>query len=819
MTEAEWQNLSVVWAQPLATLFPRLRDLRNDLTEGDVGGYASTAIFEAIRNLLSHMAQTQPWLLFMDDAHWADETSLSLLAYLIQQSSRGMEHGGMVITSRIEVGNEALQRIVLNLQSKELRRIDVSRLNDADTSALVFYALRKTIPKTLVDCLLKETGGNTFLLLEMLRAILAMQNRGELTTCDELPVSADMENLLRGRLQNLSEAAGNVLYTAAIQGSPFDLMTLEKAVSLSVDGLIDAIEELEQAQLIRNMEQSPTASYIFVHELLRDALIADLSEVRKRSLHKKIAEALETLQAGQTAPKAAVLAQHYAEAGENSRAFDYWVQAGLYAYQLFSIKDATLAYQHAQRLISQTVLQDRQIYDLYARWSDMAFDNDDADLLETLNQRFLELGKERGSDLLIGTALDGLSDACMARNQFTEGLEYTRKAIPYLELSGNLNELMTTHSHRGVFLYMLNRFDAAEEHLRTVLKRLPVSHDRRSFKVSGDINYHLATVSVGMGWPIKGVAYAERSLRELRLSRWPYGPVMAHSMLGLANYYRVDYEPGRKHALESVALAKRIDGWRMLGYAYAYAGMNETELALLGPAWDHAQKAIDIGTKYGHPEIVSMGYRIIGDIYTRLSALKEAAQAYQQGVKMGGETFMALENSHRLGVSWALLGNPAGEVMLDRVINEAQAVKLDSISTYARALRLSLSLAKKDFAFFDEEVESVAEEFRQRTNPDALAWTDYLKAAAAFQRGDAGKALHLLQALKPIFQRTPMFWIELRALNVHVQVLRELRRDTAQELMRIREMFTKTENFMGEAPILTQWQAFQSKYNALNGGK
>ena len=638
--------------------------------------------------------------------------------------------------------------------------------------------------------------------------MMALPDKENIVTCDELPVSASMEKLILGRMQNLSEQAGDVLLTAAVQGRRFDLQILEKAISLSADGLVTAVEALEQAQLIRKAPQTDDTSYIFVHELLRDALIANMSDVRKRALHKKIAQALEEILGQQTGAKAALLAHHYAEANEYARAFDYWVKAGLHAYYLFSVEGATLAFQHAEALIEKTVLQDEQIYTLYACWGDMAFENDNAGLVDILNQRLLKLGKEQGSDLLIGTALDGLSDACMARNQFEQGLKYVREAIPYLEASNNITELMDAYCHCGVFLYMLNHFVASQEYFLKALNITPDSRDNRKLRSSGHANYQMAVTFVGMGWPTKAIVYAEKSLWELTLSKWPYGPVIAHSAIGLTNYYLADYATGRDHSLQSIVLAERIDGWRMLGYAHVYAGMNETELALLDSAWIHAQKAIEIGEKHNHSEITSMGHKIVGDIYAHLSALPQAAAAYQRGVDVAGKSFMALENLHRLGATLALMGDPYGEAMLEKALNEALVADLGIVSTYAQVLHLNLFLARGEYEVFYREVDMVAEEFKKRSNPDTLAWTEYLKAAAAFQQGNTEQALSLLEALAPVFKRTPLFWIELRALGIQVQVLRALHRDVTETIMRITEMLTIIEDSLGNAPLTTEWQAF-----------
>ncbi len=151
----------------------------------------------------------------------------------------------------------------------------------------------------------------------------------------------------------------------------------------------------------------------------------DISPARKRLLHAKIAGTLEQYLGDHTEIQAAWIANHYQASGNLLKAFEFWIQAAQHAYSLFSIQEATDAFSNAERIIPREPgLSEDQLYQLYASWTDMAFENDNQETLFRINETLLSLGRDRNSDLLIGTAYDGLSDAYFTSNQFEKGLQF-----------------------------------------------------------------------------------------------------------------------------------------------------------------------------------------------------------------------------------------------------------------------------------------------------------------------------------------------------------------------------------------------------------
>jgi DNA-binding SARP family transcriptional activator/tetratricopeptide (TPR) repeat protein len=802
----EWQSLEATWAAPLTMLLPELRDLRDDLPQAQqvFSEQSRTVLFESIHQILLTVADKQPILLFLDDAHWADESTLEIVAYLLKHSFFSEARGLLIMAARVKENNSPLDKLLLTSFPQRLRRIELGQLNQEEIAMLARSLLERDLPKRVIEQLLQGTGGNAFFLLEILQALRAMPR---VDTPSGLPLLQSVQELIASRLQPLSENARETLASAAILGSHFSLPLLEKMVKLPGERIVKAIEELEQARLLQAQEKEKL-TYAFIHEMIRESLLSGLSAPRKRLLYQKAAEALCAYLGKNTEPQAAVLAFYCEEAGDLPQAVDYWVQAAQYAYRLASVQGATEAYQRAERLVPRAAsLTDDQIYALYASWSDMAFENDDPETLRRLNQHLLTLGQERGSDLLIGNAYDGLSDACFTANQFAEGMKNTEQAMIYLKRCGNTFELMEAQNHHGVFLYMQGRLRESQPWFRASLELGLGSADPFILRSLGNANYQMAITETILGFPREGIRFGKQSYEDYGRAHRPYGQVAALSVLGVSNYFLINFKAGYEACREGIEIAERLSGWRMLGYLQGYGSMNCLEMGLIGPAWEHAQKAMELGKRFGHGEIVGIGFKCIGDINTRLHSFPQAAQAYQQGIAAAGEHFVALENLHRLGYALAMLGQEAGLGYIQQVIDQTTQLELGSISIYAAIFKLNLMLHKGITEETEKYAAQLNEELSQRTGQTLVVFEQH-KAEFAFQEGKLEEALELIQNVTRHFKATSLCWFELSALKLENAILQKMGRSSEETRQRIHKIFSSMEASIGDAPFRTEWQGY-----------
>ncbi len=807
-TNEFWKETPATWTKPLVMLLPEIVEIRDDLDADINEVYAASIIFEAIKKLLAYIQQHGPYLLVVDDAQWADRASIAVLTYLLQESVFKHPSASLVITSRLEEKNKDLDTFISSTFENVIL-IELMRLPEDEIGQLAYHILNKDLPPETLKHLREKTGGNPFYLLEMLHHSF-IQNNGNKNNIENMVIPPSVKRNIEMRFSSLSEPARKLLLLAAIQGSPFELSVLEKAAELNPDETSLLIGELEKAQLLYPFDKSTNLKYIFIHEIFREELIEFISPAEARVYHKRIAEALESMYGTVSAAKASILAEHYENAGDFPKAFSFWTRAARYAYRLFSINDANISYERAEALISKTALSDEEIYEIYASWGAMLFQCNDPDMLEEVMQRLETLGEGRSSSLLVGAALDGISDACMNRNQFERGLGYVKEALPLLEASKHIPAQMNALIHQGVFIYMLNNFPGSQQSFEKVLALGKGKKDPASVYALGHANYQMATIFTGMGFPAKAISYAKESLHAMRLSGFPHGSILPYSMMGLAHYYLGNYQEGKIQSLKSAALAKQTGSSRMLGYASAYAGMNETELAEFGDAWKHARQAIDIGEKHGHTEIISMGYKILGDIYARLGSLSQAQKYYHLGVVVDHPSFAKLENLSRLAVTLSLLGDSQGEAQLKQALAYTDAAGLDVIGLNTKALALNIYVQRGNYDAFLAHVDEIKDEIAERS-PQSSVWITYLHALFLSNHEDFEEALTLLQKNLSVLEKTDFFWIKFRAYKLQAFLLQTLERDAKIPRSKLETMLFQIENSLDGALIEEEWKTFAAR--------
>ncbi len=808
----QWQKLDPMWASPLTLLVPDLTKIRPDITNYFVehSDVPRSILLEAIHQLLLSIAGNGPLVLFIDDVHWADESTLAIVSYLLHKSFFRGGRGLLIMAARVEESNPLLDKILLTTYPQPLRHAELRHLNRNEIVEISNYVLEQGAPETFIDRVQQESGGNPFFLLQLLESL---QDIGmNLENVEYLPITQSINELIQRRLQVLSAEGRELLSIAAVLGSHFELAVLEQAITLPDEQVVSAMEELEKARLVRQLEHEQF-SYGFVHEKIREGLLAELNPPRKRLLNQHAAKALEIQLAGNFAPYSARLAQHCENAGNLTEAFDYWVMAGQYAWRLASTYESIDAYKHAERLIPRTTgLSDDQLYQLYTNWNQVAFENDDPVLLEHLNQELYMVGTQRNSDLLIGAALDGLSDAAMARNEFAEALKYVQQAYPYIQRSKNLYELIQTQLRRGTYLYMLGQINESQSWFGKVMELTDETDDPQLINLRAVSHYHMALTETVRGYPCAGIEHANKSAEFLVRIRSTYGEIEAYSILGLANFLNADYQAGREICLKAMTLADRMAGWRMFGYVACYAGMNEVELALVGEAWEHAQKAIEIGRRQGHGEIICLGYRSIGNLYLQMGDLKQAANAYQQGMLGAGDHFVALENMYRFGYTQFLQGQEIGYHYIQQAVEKAAQSDLGCIGIYGGIpFQLSALLKKGEHKQFEQKAEWFCQQLLERSGTGKARYTVMrFRAEDAFDKEDYKKAYSLAEELVPWFRELSTPWFELDNLHIKRVSAKHLGLKEAGEEQRMLELLEAIQVSIGEAPLDQEFQSYRT---------
>jgi DNA-binding SARP family transcriptional activator/tetratricopeptide (TPR) repeat protein len=287
-------------------------------------------------------------IVVVEDVHWADSSSLGLLAYLVRRLadwplllvlSWQPEQAGRLRVLRTALGEAENQSMGQTVEPGLLGPEAIGTLLGLDG-----------MPRIDVSRLLAETRGLPMLVREYVEALRAAEEpeagAGEAGP-GELGAwwpPASVRDLLRTRLQAVSEAARQMLTAAAVLGSDNDADLLRAVSGRGEDEIVEAIDEALARSLLTEISppsrQQPP-SYGFPYEALRHTAYESATLARRRLLHGRAADALTRRHERDPATTpAATIASHLQLAGRDEEAAQWWWRAAEVARELYAHAEA-----------------------------------------------------------------------------------------------------------------------------------------------------------------------------------------------------------------------------------------------------------------------------------------------------------------------------------------------------------------------------------------------------------------------------------------------------------------------------------------------
>ncbi len=283
------------------------------------------SFFEALHAAFHHAPH--PLLLFIDDLQWCDVDTIDYLSALFRSSdSRGFLVLATVRSEETGRDHPATRLRAELERSGQLTDIPLAPLSGAETSVLAAQIAGHSLAPEDVDHLYRTTRGNPLFIVESIRAGL---RNPEATRRIDAVISA--------RLAQLSAPAYEIAGWAAAAGQALSFDLLAKATDWDEDTVSRALDELWRRRLIESVNGD---QYDFTHDRIRGVAAAELSPIRKRFFHRRIARALEELNGDDLSGVSARLAGHYEDAGMLEEAISCCMRAAGVARQRFADQEA-----------------------------------------------------------------------------------------------------------------------------------------------------------------------------------------------------------------------------------------------------------------------------------------------------------------------------------------------------------------------------------------------------------------------------------------------------------------------------------------------
>ncbi len=326
--ESESMRPFGVWNDALRRALPENGTSRL-LASGDQ--VSREQVFNSLVADLKSATASQPVVALCDDIHWADDSSLNALHYVLRNNRN--EPLRVIIASReAELREHAtLQQVIRALRADGLLQdIVLQPLSAAEIRQLV----QQQFPGADAAALSDESGGNPLFALELARA--GMEGGSSLT------------DLITERMAGLDEEARNLMAWCCVLAPRISVRSLEQASERAPAVIDDALEKAEQQGLLLPGERGLR----FAHELIRRAIYETLSPSRRHAMHRRVAELLE-VEAALDLDLAADLAYHARLSGDPALAGKAMVSAGRLCLRFYANEAAMSLYRQGMEFAAQ----------------------------------------------------------------------------------------------------------------------------------------------------------------------------------------------------------------------------------------------------------------------------------------------------------------------------------------------------------------------------------------------------------------------------------------------------------------------------------
>ena len=611
--------------------------------------------------LLQEISRERPLIIFFDDLHWADASTIDLLAYVANRldSMRAL----IAVTyrpSELMLARHPFSQVKLELQGRGichelaldfLSREDVDRYLELEFPGHNF-------DEEFLPLIYKKTEGNPLFMADLLRylrdrKIIAEENGGWVLAQSVQSLESEMPESVRSMIQRkidqLSERDRWLLIAASVQGYEFDSAVISKAVDADpaeVEERLEALERVFALVTLIGEKELPdgtlTQRHRFIHVLYQNALYASLRPTRRASLSKAVAETLTTYYGERSSEVASELAHLFEAARDFGRAAGYFLVAARRAVQVFAYREAAELARRGLSLLEKLPAgpeRSRQEIGLHIvlAFSVAVTKGYGAPETGTSFIRAREICQEIGETHLIFSALWGEIAYHGIRAELTTARELAEEFLRITHDTRDPMVLIAAHFVLGFVLRYLGEFVPSQEHLELAMS-LHDPDQNLAYRAlySVDPGIWSRGVTIGNLWAL---GYPEQSRRRMEeaisLAQKASEPrAMAFILVFAAFHYRSSGEAekarelaekcialcdehGMSHESESVGVAY---GWAMARQGYVEEGIARIRMSIAS----HNARGSMIST--------SQYLAVLADAYARAGRIEEGLDSVTKGL-------------------------------------------------------------------------------------------------------------------------------------------------------------------------------------------
>jgi tetratricopeptide (TPR) repeat protein len=566
--------------------------------------------------------QQQPILLLLEDLQWASE-SLDMLKLL---------NGTIADLPMLIVGNYRYEeRPDLPDELPGMKTLKLDRLDRESVAALSVSMLGEAGRQPdVLDLLHRETEGNVYFLVEVVRALAEEAGRLHLVGRIELPqyVSAGgIQTVIERRLARIPDSGQRLLRLTAVAGRELDLDVLKQ-----LSGEVNLDDWLVTCSNSAVLEVSD-GEWRFAHDKLRQATLQAINPKELPGLHQDVAKAIEAAYPD-ALEHASVLAQHWRGAGNTEKERYYALEAGVQALLLSAFDDAVAYLERALALYpkSDTDVSTRA-YILLRLGEAYQFTGEFPTATEKL-ETSLDLYRDLDDYSGAARALNWLASVAQAQGNYAEAIALAQESLRLVSQTDNkLGEGRALHRLGGI-AYDRGEYDSAQEYFEN---SLVIARDLSDRYGLDQVLTGLGMVAFAQGNYDSATRYFEDNLEVVRVSGERYRMGVALQNLGSVAGSREDFTEASRYFEQSLRIFREIGARQKLVVVLDNLGVLAELLGDFDDATQYYEESLALSEAIGNRPAAALTLCNLGNVATAQEEKIRAAELYNRALRTARE--------------------------------------------------------------------------------------------------------------------------------------------------------------------------------------
>lgn len=631
----------------------------------------------------------EPTVIFLEDIHWADDSSLDLIETLAREITNGRL---LIVCPARPILSERRPNWAA---APPHTRIHLNPLSSEQSAALVLEILQyaDSVPEDLREIIVRGAEGNPYYVEELVKMlidddIISVTARGsesrafsdefqprweiDLSRLHTLRVPSTLTGVLQARLDGLPEEERELLQRAAVVGRQFwDMAVAELHAEDDRDLNVTAgLTASQRRELIYHRDLSAFSNaeeYFFKHALLRDVTYETVLLKLRRVYHAQIAGWIEANAGERIGEYLTVIARHYELADMPSQAADYLRRAGEESFKVSSLRDALSSFERALSLtpaekpelrayllmyigrceerLSQFPLaathlgealklareaQSRALeVSIYNYLGLVSLRQGQRAEAATFGQEAMMAAREINDAHILATAQTLLASSEAMSGNYERAIQLNQEALEVRQKLNQRHEMAMNLNNLGAIASIRGDFNAARSYLEECLRICRESGDRYMTVITLG---NLASLLTETGDAATAKAYALESLQIRREINDRYGQAMAHSSLGLIEYHLDNFDAAQQHYEESLQIRQQLNDRPGIARTLANMGTSALDQKRYEDARRYFEESLAIARELGDRRNIAIALNNLADLAAVQHDLTNARTLLRDGL-------------------------------------------------------------------------------------------------------------------------------------------------------------------------------------------